>query len=579
MNAPADVDQCHEVIAPRVVDSANDERWDETCDILVVGMGIAGTCAALAASESRDQSILVLDRFDGGGSSSLSGGVIYAGGGTKIQREAGVEDSPEAMLAYLLEETNGAVSEGTLRRFCSGSAEMIEWIEQHGVCFSAKVAPRKASYPTRDGYLYLSGNETVQQYADHIPPAARGHRVVVEPQLSERLLYQGGNSLMTTLRRALKTAPGVRQMLHCRVDRLVVDKTGRVIGADVYQIPSGFIAWCHGKLQRMSSHIAVGDTQFGRWAWRIAAALERRHARRLTVHADDRTILATGGFMRNRNMVTHHAATYLDATPLGARGDDGSGIRLGQGVGGTTAFMDCISAWRFINPPYDWMRGVMTSAHGKRLTNEEQYGARLGAALFEKAEGRGWLILDSKIVEDGERELKLPETWIFQRMIPRAMLKKGKKAATIPELEKLLGISDNALQKTVQRYNQDIANAAPDEFGKSRDLCSPIMTGPFYAVDVSSNVPSSPILAISLGGLVVNEETGAVLDADNNPIHGLFAAGRSAVGLCSKSYISGLSLADGIFSGRRAGTVANIEPKMTHTSSNASGQSPGNILY
>jgi len=44
-----------------------------------------------------------------------------------------------------------------------------------------------------------------------------------------------------------------------------------------------------------------------------------------------------------------------------------------------------------------------------------------------------------------------------------------------------------------------------------------------------------------------------VLREDGAPIGGLFAAGRSAVGICSGGYVSGLSIADCIFSGRRAG--------------------------
>ena len=58
------------------------------------------------------------------------------------------------------------------------------------------------------------------------------------------------------------------------------------------------------------------------------------------------------------------------------------------------------------------------------------------------------------------------------------------------------------------------------------------------------------------GGLRVNEETGQVLDAEDESIDGLYAAGRTAVGICSNSYISVLSLADCIFSGRRAGVHA-----------------------
>ena len=61
---------------------------------------------------------------------------------------------------------------------------------------------------------------------------------------------------------------------------------------------------------------------------------------------------------------------------------------------------------------------------------------------------------------------------------------------------------------------------------------------------------------LTLGGLVVAPDTGAVLRPDGTPVPGLYAAGRSAVGLCSRSYVSGLSIADCVFSGRRAGRNA-----------------------
>ena len=65
---------------------------------------------------------------------------------------------------------------------------------------------------------------------------------------------------------------------------------------------------------------------------------------------------------------------------------------------------------------------------------------------------------------------------------------------------------------------------------------------------------------LTLGGLVVAPETGAVLRADGRPVPGLYAAGRSAVGLCSRSYVSGLSIADCVFSGRRAWHAAGLQP-------------------
>jgi 3-oxo-5alpha-steroid 4-dehydrogenase len=61
---------------------------------------------------------------------------------------------------------------------------------------------------------------------------------------------------------------------------------------------------------------------------------------------------------------------------------------------------------------------------------------------------------------------------------------------------------------------------------------------------------------LTLGGLLVDESTGQVLDAEGAGVAGLYAAGRTAVGICSNSYVSGLSLADCVFSGRRAGQHA-----------------------
>ena len=51
----------------------------------------------------------------------------------------------------------------------------------------------------------------------------------------------------------------------------------------------------------------------------------------------------------------------------------------------------------------------------------------------------------------------------------------------------------------------------------------------------------------------MNEETGQLLRENGEVIENVYAAGRNAVGVCSNGYISGLSLADGVFSGRRAG--------------------------
>ena len=80
--------------------------------------------------------------------------------------------------------------------------------------------------------------------------------------------------------------------------------------------------------------------------------------------------------------------------------------------------------------------------------------------------------------------------------------------------------------------------------------------GPYFAMDISIGSPVFPLATLTLGGLVVDESNGQVVDHQGAPIAGLYSAGRAAVGLASGRYVSGLSLADCVFSGRRAGQAA-----------------------
>src|SRR5262249_59972534 len=129
------------------------EAGDLRADVVIVGFGAAGACAALEA-RAAGADVLVLDRFSGGGATALSGGVVYAGGGTPQQRQAGVTDSVDAMVSYLGMEVGDAVSAATVREFCAGSAAMIDWLAGHGGPFDGTLCPEETSYPTNPHYLY-----------------------------------------------------------------------------------------------------------------------------------------------------------------------------------------------------------------------------------------------------------------------------------------------------------------------------------------------------------------------------------------------------------------------------------------
>jgi 3-oxo-5alpha-steroid 4-dehydrogenase len=112
------------------------------------------------------------------------------------------------------------------------------------------------------------------------------------------------------------------------------------------------------------------------------------------------------------------------------------------------------------------------------------------------------------------------------------------------------------LRQSLEAANAAARGECEDAFGKSKDMRHDMSRGPFLAMDISIGNPTFPLATLTLGGLYVDERSGQVLHASGQPIPGLFAAGRTALGLPSSRYVSGLSLADCVFSGRRAGRAA-----------------------
>lgn len=526
------------------------EEWDATADVVVVGYGGAGVAAALAARES-GADVLALDRYLGGGATNLSGGVVYAGGGTRIQRAAGVDDDAENMFSYLQREVGDAVSEETLRRFCAQSPAMIDWLTGHGVPFDPSLCPFKTSYPTDDYYLYFSGSENSGGFREAAAPRPRGHRAH-GPGVSGKKLY---GPLA-----ASAAAHGVRLRTGTRVTGLVVE-AGRVVGVEAVTVDhaSPGVRRRFAALTRISAKPGVYHQGLRAAMQRLIARIERRHGRPIRVRARSGVILSTGGFIANGAMVREHAPDYPwhQGLPLGTAGDDGSGIALGRSVGGATDRMDSLSNWRFIAPPSAYLGALAVDVHGRRMVDESRYGAALGAAIAEAPRHRAWLLVDADLAARARRQIGEQTVW-FQRLQLERLLRIGSvSAATVEEAATRAGIDPAGLRRTVDAHNGAIAQGLPDPLGKPDDLRSPARTAPFTLLDISfTDRLGYPMPMLTLGGLVVDEETGAVRTEQGEAVDGLYAAGRTAVGICSNSYVSGLSLADCIFSGRRAGAAA-----------------------
>lgn len=524
--------------------------WDETADVVVVGFGAAGACAAIEAAES-GASVLVLDRFGGGGATAISGGVVYAGGGTRQQRAAGVTDTPQAMFDYLTAEVGEAVSAATLRRFCAQSAGMLDWLAERGVPFDASLCPYKTSYPTDRHYLYESGSE--QSFAHLAAPAPRGHRAYARGT-SGRVLY-------ARLAEAAR-ARGAVILAQTRAHRLILDRDGRVAGVECRTLRAA-PAWArlgHRVLHRWSVKPGVYLPAFGRALHRPVAWLEGRYARPLRIGARRAVVLSAGGFIFNREMLREHAGEYRGGLRLGTPGDDGSGIKLGVQAGAGTRYLEKISLWRFLTPPSALLGGLLVDRDGRRVCDEARYGAAIGDAVLRSPGRQAWLLVDAVVLAEARSQVRGQTLW-FQRLPTWWLLGAGRVAApTLELLARRAGVDPAGLAATVAAYQDALAVGRPDPAGKPAQLVRPLSSPPYSLIDVSVRPRlGSPAPMLTLGGLRVDEDSGQVLRGDGPGVPGLYAAGRTAAGLCSRSYISGLSLADCVFSGRRAGRSAAVE--------------------
>jgi 3-oxo-5alpha-steroid 4-dehydrogenase len=531
-------------IEPRVVDDPEAVAWDHDADVVIVGMGAAGACAAIEARDA-GASVLVLERFTGGGATRLSGGVVYAGGGTSIQHEAGVVDDVDALYGYLSQEVGDAVSPEALRAFCADSVGTIAWLQAQGVPFEGSLCPVKTSYPIDRWYLYFSGNELLAPYADRARPAPRGHRAK-GPGLPGAALFD------PLLRRAVDLGVDVRAW--SRVTRLVVGG-GRVVGVEGTRL-AGLAGACAAALMRAATALRVTAPGVARRLIAQVRGIERRFGVPFTARARGGVVLAAGGFIFERDMVKAYAPAYRRGMPLGAAGDDGVGIRLGQGVGGALSRMGRVSAWRFINPPEAWTRGVLVDRDGQRYVNELAYGATIGDVMVEERGGVGFLVLDHAMVTASRGQLGPEHAQWFQSVPARINLWANcPSAPTIEALAARVEVSPDGLRRTVDAYHAACATGH-DPLGKPSSHLVRLEHPPFYAIDCSIGSRRFPLPTLTLGGLRVDERTAAVQRADGSSVPGLFAAGRTAAGVCSERYVSGLSIADCVASGRRSGRSA-----------------------
>lgn len=469
---------------------------DHEADVLVLGFGCAGAAAAYEAAAAGAE-VLVLERAGGpGGSSALSGGEIYLGGGTEVQRACGFEDSPAEMEAFLTAALGPHADEAKIRAYCDGSLEHYEWLVDRGVGFHHSLWSAPTWMPlTEDGLMWLGENSW--PYNELAKPAPRGHR----PGTSSF----GGWLLMEKLSAAATEAGAVTHN-DTRATGLLTDAEGRVRGVTA-----------------------------------------RRYGEDLVYRARRAVVVTTGGFADNDEMLEHHAPQLRAHGKVSDGLDDGSGIRMAMRLGAATRRMSSVETALSVVPGLI-ARGMLVNSLGQRFVNEDTYPGLVSVAAVYAQPGPAWTIVD----EEGYESLEERERWGIR---PQFV------AATLAELEAETGMPDGGLQATVAAYNAHAERGEDPYFHKDPKWLRPLRP-PYAAIDSRVGFGSdggseagTGASGFTLGGLHTSTQS-EVLDLDGHPIPGLYAAGRAASGMHGEGYISGTSLGDGTFFGRRAGKAA-----------------------
>jgi len=328
-----------------IADAASVERWDEESEVLVVGMGAAGACAAISARESGAE-VLVLERASGpGGLTASAAGHLYLGGGTRVQKAVGVEDSVEDMLQYLLAVTPDP-DEAKIRMYCEQSVSHFDWLVERGVPFNDSIHREKTAVQMTDECLIESGNESVWPYFEKAKPSIRGHKVAMEGEA-------GGAKLIEKLVEHAKKI-GIRVHCDTRVTALVRD----------------------------------GE--------RIVGLLCKTFDGAKAIRARKGVILAAGQFGMNDEMIKEYCGLLADEriTKQGSTFDDGAGHQLGAAAGGVLDHMDGALIASPLYPPEQLIYGIFVNKHGKRFINEDCYHAKTAMACLEQPDNVAYCIAD-----------------------------------------------------------------------------------------------------------------------------------------------------------------------------------------
>ncbi|MBM3342190.1 MAG: FAD-dependent oxidoreductase [Betaproteobacteria bacterium] len=474
-------------------------------DVIVVGCGVAGLSAAVAAAETGAR-VAVLERstYD------------ERGGNTRYTTAA------------LRMENEHAVSDDFVQRFLDNCGYHID------PDFAASTVLDYANWPPLARALPFTDPELISFLAEGVPPAIawlKAHGVKfggigfygLTPRASPRIAITGGGLHLIEVMTAHAEKIGVHFFYETTAQSLLQTEEGAVCGL-------------------RATRKALGTQRFESRA----------------------VILACGGFQGNHEMVVRYIGAkgrYLRPVARGGYYDKGEGIAMALNIGAAPAGDFAEYHAEPIDPrssateplvmayPY----GILVNREGLRFTDEapgpiDASYEDTTRIIAEQSKGIAFCILDDKInaIEHWQRCVRTDQPPVT--------------APNIATLARTLGFDRKAAEASIDAYNR----ACPKEGVFNPRALDGVATAGLSPVKSNYAVPldtppyhAYPIISsntFTFGGLKVNVNA-QVINSDGEVMPGLYAAGET-VGLYYGKYPGATSVLRGAVFGRRAGEHA-----------------------
>lgn len=549
-------------------------------DLLVLGSGAAGLAAAVVAA-AEGLSVLVLEKTEWlGGTSAYSAGTSWIPG-HRHQAEPGAdtEEARRYLDALVGDRAPRELREAYLRR----GPEVIDYLERLGI-----------------GFWHSA---SVVDYHPELPGAGIGR--ALEPRVFDaRRLNRGHFERVRWPVREFALFGGTLMLRRREADQLVKIFDGSVRGMAValrlgarwardrlrhrrgtrLTMGNALVAALYDQLVRRGGEVwfTTRTTELLTDAGRVTGALVSHRGRTVRITASRGVVLAGGGFSASPELRAEHLPSPTPPFTPAAEGATGDTFALARSVGAVLVeprddnalwFPSSISRRKDGSTavfPHIWDRAkpgiVAVNAAGRRFVDESVSYHRFVRAMYAAEDAiPAWLVLDARTLKRYGLGLVRPRARL-RRHLASGYLHSGQ---TLTELARSIDVDPAGLEGTVAAANR-ASRGGVDELGKGqspygRQYGDPahrpnanlgsVEKPPYYAIAV---VPTP--LATALG--LRTSADAEVLDADGEPIRGLYACGNDAASMTASEYPgAGCQIGAGLVFGHSAAQHAARRPE------------------